>query len=140
MGMNVGSGAEGDMMVEMNTTPLIDLMLVLIVMLIMSLPPQTHAVKLDMPVTNPPETDAPPPPVIDIVVDFDGSIYWNNEAVRNGEQLKGYLKSAANAEPRPEIHLKPNKLAKYDSVAKVLATAQRLGVKNIGILGNEALE
>ena len=69
MGMNVGSGAEGDMMVEMNTTPLIDLMLVLIVMLIMSLPPQTHAVKLDMPVTTPPETDAPPPPVIDIVVD-----------------------------------------------------------------------
>jgi len=140
MGMNVGSGAEGDMMVEMNTTPLIDLMLVLIVMLIMSLPPQTHAVKLDMPVTNPPETDAPPPPVIDIVVDFDGSIYWNNEAVTSGEQLKGYLKSAARAEPRPEIHLKPNKLARYDSVAKVLATAQRLGVKNIGILGNEALE
>jgi biopolymer transport protein ExbD len=140
MGMNVGSGAEGDMMVEMNTTPLIDLMLVLIVMLIMSLPPQTHAVKLDMPVTTPPETDAPPPPVIDIVVDFDGSIYWNNEAVTNGEQLKGYLKSAARAEPRPEIHLKPNKLARYDYVAKVLATAQRLGVKNIGILGNEALE
>ena len=140
MGMNVGSGAEGDMMVEMNTTPLIDLMLVLIVMLIMSLPPQTHAVKLDMPVTNPPETDAPPPPVIDIVVDFDGSIYWNNEAVTGGEQLKSYLKSAAHAEPRPEIHLKPNKLAKYDYVAKVLATAQRLGVKNIGILGNEALE
>ncbi|RYY01185.1 MAG: biopolymer transporter ExbD [Gammaproteobacteria bacterium] len=139
MGMNVGSGAEGDMMVEMNTTPLIDLMLVLIVMLIMSLPPQTHAVKLDMPVTNNPPPDVPPP-VIDIVVDFDGSIYWNAEQVTTGEQLQGYLRSAAHAEPRPEIHLKPNKLAKYDSVAKVLATAQRLGVKNIGILGNEALE
>lgn len=139
MGMNVGSGAEGDMMVEMNTTPLIDLMLVLIVMLIMSLPPQTHAVKLDMPVTDsePPLT---PPPVIDIVVDFDGSIYWNAELVTSGSQLQSYLRSAARAEPRPEIHLKPNKLAKYDSVAKVLATAQRLGVKNIGILGNEALE
>jgi len=139
MGMNVGSGAEGDMMVEMNTTPLIDLMLVLIVMLIMSLPPQTHAVKLDMPVTDsePPLT---PPPVIDIVVDFDGSIYWNTELVSTGAQLQSYLRSAAHAEPRPEIHLKPNKLAKYDYVAKVLATAQRLGVKNIGILGNEALE
>lgn len=139
MGMNVGSGAEGDMMVEMNTTPLIDLMLVLIVMLIMSLPPQTHAVKLDMPVTNS-EPPLVPPPVVDIVVDFDGSIYWNNEVITSGDQLKSYLRQAAHAEPRPEIHLKPNKLAKYDSVAKVLATAQRLGVKNIGILGNEALE
>lgn len=140
MGMNVGSGSgEADVMVEMNTTPLIDLMLVLIVMLIMSLPPQTHAVKLDMPVTTPP----PPlvvPPVVDIVVDFDGSIYWNNELVSSGAQLQSYLRSAAQADPRPEVHLKPNKLAKYDSVAKVLATAQRLGVKNIGILGNEALE
>jgi biopolymer transport protein ExbD len=140
MGMNVGSGGgQGDMMVEMNTTPLIDLMLVLIVMLIMSLPPQTHAVKLDMPVTDNKPPDVPPP-VIDILVDFDGSIYWNSEAVTSAEQLKNYLRLAAHAEPRPEIHLKPNKLAKYDSVAKVLATAQRLGVKNIGILGNEALE
>lgn len=140
MGMNVGSGSgDNDVMVEMNTTPLIDLMLVLIVMLIMSLPPQTHAVKLDMPVTNNPPPDVPPP-VIDIVVDFDGSTYWNSELITSGAQLQGYLRSAAHAEPRPEIHLKPNKLAKYDSVAKVLATAQRLGVKNIGILGNEALE
>lgn len=141
MGMNVGSGGgESDVMVEMNTTPLIDLMLVLIVMLIMSLPPQTHAVKLDMPVSSNPPEDSVPPPVIDIMVDFDGSIYWNSELITSGETLQGYLKSAARAEPRPEIHLKPNKLAKYDSVAKVLATAQRLGVKNIGILGNEALE
>lgn len=140
MGMNVGSGsAEPEVMVELNTTPLIDLMLVLIVMLIMSLPPQTHAVKLDMPVTNNPPPDVPPP-VIDIVVDFDGSIYWNSEVVSSGDQLKSFLLQAAKAEPRPEIHLKPNKLAKYDAVAKVLATAQRLGVKNIGILGNEALE
>lgn len=140
MGMNVGNGSgEADVMVEMNTTPLIDLMLVLIVMLIMSLPPQTHAVKLDMPVTTPPPPEVVPP-VVDIVVDFDGSIYWNNELVGSGAQLQSYLRSAAQADPRPEVHLKPNKLARYDSVAKVLATAQRLGVKNIGIMGNEALE
>ena len=102
MGMNVGSGSgSSDVMVEMNTTPLIDLMLVLIVMLIMSLPPQTHAVKLDMPVTNNPPPDVPPP-VIDIVVDFDGSIYWNSEVIASGEQLKSYMRSAAHAEPRPE--------------------------------------
>ena len=140
MGMNVSSGAEGDVMVEMNTTPLIDLMLVLIVMLIMSLPPQTHAVKLDMPVTTPPENPIKPP-VVTIDVDFDSTIYWNGEKINSASELINHLTEAANAPaPKPEIHLKPNKLAKYDYVAKVLATAQRLGVKNIGIVGNEALE
>ncbi len=139
MGMNVGSGAEGDVMVEVNTTPLIDLMLVLIVMLIITLPPQTHAVKLDMPVSTgaPPEV---PPEVIDIVVDFDTTIYWNGSKVESAKMLTSYLRSAANKVPMPELHLKPNKLAKYDAVAKVLATAKRLGVTNIGIVGNEALE
>lgn len=139
MGMNVGGSSEGDVMVEVNTTPLIDLMLVLIVMLIMSLPPVTHAVKLDMPVTNnPPPID--PPPVVEILIDFDGSVYWNNNKVDDVEVLKSYLSAEAVRVPKSEIHLKPNKLAKYDMVAKVLATAQRLGVTNIGIIGNEALE
>jgi biopolymer transport protein ExbD len=139
MGMNVGSSGEGDVMVEVNTTPLIDLMLVLIVMLIMSLPPVTHAVKLDMPVTNnPPPVE--PPPVVEILIDFDGSVYWNNNKVDDVDVLKSYLSAEANRVPKSEIHLKPNKLAKYDMVAKVLATAQRLGVTNIGIIGNEALE
>ncbi len=139
MGMNVGGSGEGDVMVEVNTTPLIDLMLVLIVMLIMSLPPVTHAVKLDMPVTNnPPPLE--PPPVVEILIDFDGSVYWNNNKVDDVEVLKGYLSAEAVRVPKSEIHLKPNKLAKYDMVAKVLATAQRLGVTNIGIIGNEALE
>lgn len=139
MGMNVGGSSEGDVMVEVNTTPLIDLMLVLIVMLIMSLPPVTHAVKLDMPVTNnPPPLE--PPPVVEILIDFDGSVYWNNNKVDDVEVLKSYLSAEAVRVPKSEIHLKPNKLAKYDMVAKVLATAQRLGVTNIGIIGNEALE
>ena len=139
MGMNVGNSTEGEPMVEVNTTPLIDLMLVLIVMLIITLPPQTHAVKLDMPVV-----DTPPPlekpEVIDIVVDFDGSIYWNDTKVTDGEMLKSYMSAAAAKVPMPEVHLKPNKLAKYDYVARVLATSQRLGLKNIGIVGNEAME
>lgn len=139
MGMNVGSGAEGDVMVEVNTTPLIDLMLVLIVFLIITLPPQTHAVKLDMPVSQG-EAPPTPPEVIDIVIDFDTTIYWNGTKVESAQMLKSYLTSAARKEPKPELHLKPNKLAKYDAVATVLATAQRLGVTNIGIIGNEALE
>jgi biopolymer transport protein ExbD len=138
MAMAVG-GSEGEMMMEMNTTPLIDVMLVLIVMLIITIPVQTHAVKLDMPRpnSNPPITQ---PEVIDLVVDFDGTLLWNNQVVPNGETLVTYFEEAAAKDPQPELHLRPNKLAKYDIVAKVLATAQRKGVRSIGIVGNEQLE
>lgn len=139
MGMNVGnSGDDGDgAMVEMNTTPLIDVLLVLIVMLIITIPIQTHAVKLDMPR---PDSSPPPlvePEVVKIDVDFDGTVVWNGTPVASGDQLVSYLRSAASKQPQPELHLRPNKLTKYDVVAKVLATAQRVGVKNIGIVGNE---
>ena len=139
MGMSVGGSDDGGMMMEMNTTPLIDVMLVLIVMLIITIPVQTHAVKLDMPNpnANPPTTE---PVVIDLVVDFDGTLLWNGQQVPNGETLVSYFKDASSQEPQPELHLRPNKLAKYDIVAKVLATAQRLGVRNIGIVGNEQME
>jgi biopolymer transport protein ExbD len=135
MGMSVG-GSEGDMMMEMNTTPLIDVMLVLIVMLIITIPIQTHAVKLDMPRPNP---NAPltQPEVIDLVVDFDGTLLWNGQAVPNGATLVNYFTEAAAKDPQPELHLRPNKLAKYDVVAHVLATAQRLHIRNIGIVGDE---
>lgn len=136
MGMSVGSADEGGMMIEMNTTPLIDVLLVLIVMLIITIPVQTHAVKLDLPRPNPsqPETT---PEVIDLIVDFDGTLLWNNQPVPNGDTLVSYFEEAAAKDPQPELHLRPNKLAKYDIVAKVLATAQRKGIKNIGIVGNE---
>ena len=124
---------EGDVMMEINMTPLIDVMLVLLTLLIITLPIQTHAVKLDMPVPN----QKPPliqPVVVNLVVDFDGTILWNGQAVDRGT-LDSYFKNAAQAEPQPEIHLNPNKLAKYDIVAKVLADAQRIGVKKIGFTG-----
>jgi biopolymer transport protein ExbD len=134
MSMNLGSsGGEQDVMVEMNTTPLIDVMLVLLVMLIITLPIQTHAVKLDMPVKNvtPPKMQ---PVVVNLVVDFDGSVLWNGQPV-DRPTLDAYFNNASQADPQPEIHLNPNKLAKYDTVAKVLADAQRLGVKKIGFTG-----
>lgn len=137
MGMNVGnSSGDDEVMVEMNTTPLIDVLLVLIVMLIITIPIQTHAVKLDMPTPNaaPPEVE---PEVIKVDVDFDGTITWNGNVVSDAETLKSYLRQAAKADPQPEMHLRPNKLAKYDVVAKILSTAQRMGVKNMGIVGNE---
>ena len=133
MGMNVG-GSEDDMMMEMNTTPLIDVMLVLIVMLIITIPVQTHAVKLDMPRPNE-NQPLTQPEVIDLMVDFDGTLYWNGQQVPNGDTLVSYFEEAAAKDPQPELHLRPNKLAKYDIVAKVLATAQRKGIHNIGIVG-----
>jgi len=133
MGMSVGTGQEGDPMVEMNVVPLIDVMLVLLTLLIITIPIQTHAVKLDMPRPNnaPPPT---PPETVELVVDFDGTILWNGSTVTLAD-LDGYLKDAAEKDPQPEIHLSPNRLARYDWVAEVLARAQRLGVTKIGFVG-----
>src|SRR5882757_2340560 len=132
MAMSTGT-AEGEVMVEMNTTPLIDVMLVLLVLLIITLPIQTHAVKLDMPAPN-----ANPPTVIpetvELGVDFDGTITWNGAPVDRAT-MDAYFMDAAKKDPQPEIHVSPNRLAKYDAVARVLADAQRLGATHIGFSG-----
>ena len=137
MGMNVGSGGDDDMMVEMNTTPLIDVMLVLLIMFIITIPVQTHAVKMNMPVPN----SAPPPPkppeIVRIDVDFDGTIGWNGEVIPDRATLESRLQAVAAAPDQPEVHLRPNKLVTYKVVAMILASAQRLGVTKIGIVGNE---
>src|SRR5450432_2185061 len=117
--------ADGEVMVEMNTTPLIDVMLVLLTLLIITLPIQTHAVKLDMPAPNvkPPTVI---PETVELGVDFDGTITWNNTPVDRAT-MDAYFEDAAKKNPQPEIHVSPNRLAKYDAVARVLADAQRLG-------------
>ena len=140
MSMNVGTGGDDDAMCDMNTTPLIDVMLVLLVMLIITIPVQTHAVKLDMPRADarPPTTT---PVVVDLEIDFDGTPLWNGRAVPNRATLNKYFETVASQVDQPEIHLRPNRLAKYDAVAKTLADAQRLGVKKIGFVGtNEYVE
>jgi len=140
MAMSVGTGGDDDAMCDMNTTPLIDVMLVLLVMLIVTIPIQTHAVKLDMP-----RADAAPPTttpvVVDLEIDFDGTPLWNGRAVPNRATLDKYFETVASQVNQPEIHLRPNRLAKYDAVARTLADAQRLGVKKIGFVGtNEYVE
>jgi biopolymer transport protein ExbD len=137
--MNVGTGGgsqEPDVMVDINTTPLIDVMLVLLIMLIITIPIQLHAVNLNMPVgTPPPPTEQPV--VVTIDVDFDGTVYWNGEIVPSREVLEEKLQSAAQTPVQPEVHLRPNKLAEYKDVAAVMASAQRLGVTKLGLVGNE---
>ena len=138
MGMNVGSGNSGEpeVMMDINTTPLIDVMLVLIIMLIITIPVQLHSVNLNMPVGTPP----PPlqePVVITVDIDFDGTVTWNGEAVPDRTQLEARLSQAAAQADQPEVHIRPNKLVEYKSVAAVLASAQRLGVTKLGMVGNE---
>jgi biopolymer transport protein ExbD len=137
MAMNVGASDDPDgVMIEINTTPLIDVMLVLLVMLIITIPIQLHAVNLNMPIgTPPPLTEKPV--VITIDVDFDGTVFWNGEAVKDHAALEEKLANAAAANPQPEVHLRPNKLAEYKDVAAVMAAAQRLGVVKLGLIGNE---
>ena len=135
--MSMGAASEeGEVMVDINTTPLIDVMLVLLIMLIITIPIQTHAVKLNMPI--PSDAKPPAPPVIvEIVVDFDGQIGWNNEVIKDREDLETHLYRLTQMPDQPEVHLIPNKLAPYKYVAEVMAEAQRLGVTKIGIVGNE---
>lgn len=139
MAMSVGSsssGGEPEVMLEMNTTPLIDVMLVLLVMLIITLPIQTHAVNLDLPTGNPPPPPVPPQ-VVTIDIDFDGSISWNGTPVTSESDLLAHVQSAANEPDQPEIHLNPNKLVNYGAVIHVMADAQRYGLTKLGLVGNE---
>ena len=139
MGMNVGTGSgsgEPDVMIDINTTPLIDVMLVLLIMFIITIPIQLHSVNLNMPVGNPP----PPlvkPEVLKIDVDNAGRIWWNGEVLPDRATLDERLAGAAAQTVQPELHLRPDRAAKYEVVAAVLASAQRLGLTRIGIIGSE---
>jgi biopolymer transport protein ExbD len=137
MAMNLTSGgADPDVMVDINTTPLIDVMLVLLIMLIITIPIQLHSVNLNMPAGNPP----PPtkePVVVTIDIDFDGTVLWNGEALADRPALENKLAQTAAIPDQPEVHIRPNKLVEYKSVAMVLASAQRLGVAKLGMVGNE---
>ena len=138
MAMNVGKGGSGDpdVMIDINTTPLIDVMLVLLVMLIITIPIQLHAINLNLPVGNPP----PPlllPQIVKLDIDANSVVYWNGEVVPDRGALEEKLKAAAAQQVQPELHLRPDKDAKYDIVAGVMASAQRLGLTKIGIVGSE---
>ena len=134
MSMSVGGGDKESVMCDINTTPLIDVMLVLLVTLIMSLPIQTHAVKLDLP----PPVDHPPPvtkipEIIQLDIDFDDSILYNGNPTQL-EQLDGYFRTESQKPDQPEIHLRPDKRSHYDMTAKVLAAAQRNHMEKIGFV------
>lgn len=142
MSMSVGApkpSGDPEPMMEMNMTPLIDVMLVLIIMLIITIPKQNHSVNLNMPVGTPPPSNIKPV-VVTIDVDFDGTVLWDGQVVPDRATLESKLASVAAMADQPEVHLRPNKLVAYKSVAGVMASAQRLGVTKIGMVGNEQFQ
>ena len=139
MGMNVGSSSgsgEPEVMLDINTTPLIDVMLVLLIMLIITIPIQLHAVNLNMPVGTPPP-QLVKPEVVKIDIDERSVVYWNGEEVPDRVTLETKMKAAAEQAVQPEVHLRPNKAAKYEVVAAVMAATQRIGLTKFGIVGSE---
>jgi biopolymer transport protein ExbD len=131
------SNESGEPMMDINMTPLIDVMLVLLIMFI-TIPIQTHAVKLDLPVDNP---NQPPPPIDPVknkvVVTAAGQVLWNGGAV-NLDQLRQYLEISQQMQPIPELHLQPEPEARYELVDEVLAVTKRARVEKMGFVGNEA--
>ena len=129
--------ASGEPMLDINVTPLIDVMLVLLIMLIITIPPQTHAVKLDLPVNHP---NQPPPPIEPVKntvgVTAQGAITWNGSPISK-QQLRQYLEVTQQMNPIPELHLQPDATARYELVDEVLAITKKAHVQKMGFVGNE---
>jgi biopolymer transport protein ExbD len=137
MAMHLGTdhSDEDGLMMDINTTPLIDVMLVLIIMLIITIPAQLHAVNLDMPTTTP---AAPKDPVVvRIDIDAQSQWRWNGKALGSREELEAQLTLAAAQQPQPQLHIRAHGQARYEAAVTVLTTAQRLGLTQLGMVGNE---
>ena len=126
----------GEPIMDINTTPLIDVLLVLLIMFIITIPIQTHAVKLDLP-----QSDGSPPPPVDpiknkVVITAPGVLLWNGQPV-NSQQLRQYLEVSQQMDPLPELHLQPEPTARYEVVDQVLAITKEAKVEKMGFVGNE---
>jgi biopolymer transport protein ExbD len=133
MAMAVSSN-EGNSYSDINMTPLIDVMLVLLIIFIITIPSQTHAVKIDNPTHSPPPLT--PPEVIDLSIDFDGTLLWNKTPV-DRTTMQGYISQEATKSPQPEVHITVDKFSKYEIVAQTLADLQHRGLNKIGFVNND---
>jgi biopolymer transport protein ExbD len=135
MNTPLGNSDEPDVLMDINTTPLIDVMLVLLVMLIITIPIQLHSVKLELPVGRPHQADIKPE-IVQIDVDASNKVHWQGQTV-NSNQLEENMRASALAEPQPEVHLRTDKNANYSIFVDVLANSRRLGLKHIAVVGSE---
>ena len=132
-----GGKDDGEPMMEMNTTPLIDVMLVLLIMLIVTIPPQSHAVKVDLPQPSPNQPQNPVEPQKNkVTIEPDGRVYWNGSEI-DLVTLRQYLDQSVQITPEPELHFQPNPEARYERVDEVLAVIKRSAVTKLGFVGNE---
>jgi len=144
MGINVGNNAnnpndEPEVMLDINTTPLIDVMLVLLIMLIITIPAQLHSLNMDMPVSSAPPTKKTEPVVVKLNVDANNQVTWNGKVVSRPD-LVANLQAAKAQDPQPELHIRSDGKARYETVAGVLADIQRVGITKMGFVGIEAFD
>jgi len=137
MGMSVstGGGPSGDdrPMSEINTTPLVDVMLVLLIIFLITVPVITQSVKVDLPKAANIATQTKPEN-INIAVDADGNVFWNTAMVPNSEALLERLKAVAVMDPQPEIHLRGDRQTKWENVGRVIVLCQRSGIQKVGFI------
>jgi biopolymer transport protein ExbD len=132
-----GGNDDGEPMMEMNTTPLIDVMLVLLIMIIITIPIQTHAVKVDLPVNDPNAVAPPIDPIKNkITIDAQGVVMWNGAPI-DDVTLAQYLEQTLQLNPEPELHFQPDPMARYDVVDRTLAVVKRSAITKLGFIGNE---
>ena len=131
-----GGRDDGEPMMEMNTTPLIDVMLVLLIMFIITIPIQTHAVKVDLPQNSPQNATPVEPNKNKLYIDAEGRVYWNSVQI-DDVTLRQYLDASIQRDPEPELHFQPDPQARYDVVDRVLAIVKRANVSKLGFVGNE---
>jgi len=138
MGMNVGANKDDDdVMLDVNMTPLIDVMLVLLIMFIITIPIPNNAINIDLPNGSPPPTNEKPPEPVTLRIDPQGKIFWNDQAVENKQALEVLFAGVAQKSDQDPIKVQPDKLTEYKDVAMVMAAAQRLNVKKIGIAASQ---
>jgi biopolymer transport protein ExbD len=139
MGMNIGSspaGGDPEPIMDINTTPLIDVMLVLLVMLIITIPIQLHSVNLNMPVGTPPPSEIKPE-VVKIDIDERSVVYWNGTPVADRGELEAKMAQAAAQPTQPEVHIRPNKGSRYNTFAETMVSANKAGLIKLGVIGAE---
>ena len=141
MSMNVGSNNnDDDVMLDVNMTPLIDVMLVLLIMFIITIPIPNNAININLPNgTPPPQANDKPPEIVDLKIDASGQVFWNDQAVENRQALEALFQNVAQKSEQDQIKLKPDRMTEYKDVAMVMALAQRLNISKIGIVSNGRL-
>ena len=140
MGMNVGSHDDDDVLLDVNMTPLIDVMLVLIIMFIITIPIPNNAININLPNGAPlPQSNEKPPEIINLKLDTQGKIFWNGQPVENKQALENLFMTVSKKSEQDQIKLQPDRMTEYKQVAMVMAMAQRLNITKIGIESNASL-